>query len=165
MASVNKVIELYRDGKSIPDVALEVGLSRSTVRLHLAKANALRSRAEGIRLARAKLGSGLRGKHRTFTQAHCEAISKGRRDWAEANASGVSMKPSGYVEITRGEHKGRSVHVVAMERRIGRRLRPDEVVHHIDGDRSNNRDDNLALMTRAGHTKLHRREQRLAKGN
>jgi HNH endonuclease len=162
--SVNKVIGLYQSGKSIPDVAAAVGISRSTVRYHLAKASALRSRADGVRLAREKLGSGFRGKSRVFTPAHCQAISDGRNKWAEENAIGTSNKQSGYVEITRGEHKGRSVHVVIMEQRIGRRLKPDEVVHHIDGNRSNNSDDNLALMTRAAHTRLHQREKRFTKG-
>ena len=48
-----------------------------------------------------------------------------------------------------------------MERRLGRRLRPDEHVYHIDGDRLNNDENNLALVTRSGHARLHRREERI----
>ena len=160
--SVNKVIliDLYCQGRSIPDVAAETGKSPSTVRHHLKAAGVLRSRAEGIRLARHKLGSGMRGKARSFTDAHRLAISRARLD---ADAKGVSTKSSGYVEYTRGENKGRSEHVITMERRIGRRILPDEVVHHVDGNRSNNHINNLALMTRAAHARLHRREERLAR--
>jgi hypothetical protein len=49
-----------------------------------------------------------------------------------------------------------------MESRLGRPLREDEQVHHIDRDRSNNSDDNLALVTRAGHGRLHRFEDSLS---
>lgn len=164
--SLNKVmlIDLYRQGKSIPDVASTVGAALSTVRYHLKAAGVLRSRADGVRTARHKLGCAWRGKTRDFSDEHRANISAARVAWAEKNARGTSAKQSGYVEFTRGENKGRSEHVVAMEARIGRRLRADEVVHHIDGDRSNNNIDNLALMTRAAHTRLHRREQRLSQG-
>jgi HNH endonuclease len=163
--SVNKVIiDLYRSGKSIPDVSHVVGKSRSAVRYHLAKADVLRTKAEGIRLVSEKLGSGMRGKKRTFSPAHREAMSASALSRADKFAAGISQKPNGYIEITRGENKGRSVHVTTMENRIGRRINHDEVVHHIDGDRANNSIDNLALMTRAAHMRLHRREQKLSKG-
>lgn len=160
------LISDYQSGMSLPTVADRYGISASTARYHVKKAGALRSRAEAVRLAasQGRLGAGLRGKKRIFSTAHRAAISAHRKAWGEENAAGMSVKPSGYVEHTRGPNKGRSVHVVSMEQRIGRRLKFDEVVHHIDGDRSNNADNNLALMTRAAHTRLHRREQRLAKG-
>ena len=52
-------------------------------------------------------------------------------------------------------NKYRSVHVVAMEKNIGRKLNSNEVVHHIDGNKSNNDLSNLALMTRSEHARLH----------
>ena len=48
-----------------------------------------------------------------------------------------------------------------MESFIGRKLKNTEVVHHIDGDSTNNDIDNLALMTAAAHTRLHRYEDYL----
>lgn len=164
MSSADVIVEMYRSGASIPVVAEQVGKSRSTVRHHLKKAGVLRSRADGVRLAaeQGRVGAGHRGKNRQFSEQHRQNIAKARRAWGEANAVGVTLKADGYVEYTRGEHKGRGVHVVKMEERIGRRLRVDECVHHIDGDRANNDDDNLALMTRAAHSRLHRREDELA---
>lgn len=47
-------------------------------------------------------------------------------------------------------------HVRIMELQIGRRIRSDECVHHIDGDRSNNTPSNLALMDRAARSREHR---------
>lgn len=158
--SVNKVIivDLYLSGLSLTQVAEKLGISCSTVRHHVKKAGVLRSRTEGIHLAaeQGRLGSGYRGKKRDFTPLHCENISKGRKAWGEKNAKGTSVKPSGYVEYTTGPNKGRLAHVVEMEARIGRRLRDDEHVHHIDGDRSNNSLNNLALVTRSAHARLHR---------
>lgn len=161
---ITDLIEMYCGGASIPQIADQVGLSRSTVRYHLQRAGVLRSRTEAVRLAadQGRLGSGLRGKSVEFSDERRSNISRGREKWAEANSVGVSVKPDGYVEFTRGEHKGRSLHVVKMEERIGRPLRDDECVHHIDGDRGNNDDDNLALVTRSGHTRLHRHEDALA---
>lgn len=160
--SVNKVIDLYRAGRSIPEVAELTGVSRSTVRYHVAKAGALRSRAEGVRLSAPKISAAHKGRKRAFSNSHCQAISEARNRWAEGNSAGVSEKSSGYIEYTRGPNKGRSVHVVKMEERLGRRILPDEVVHHIDGDRSNNDINNLALMTRVAHSRLHRREDELS---
>lgn len=165
MASINKVIEdAYLSGKSIPDLEGEFGIPRSTLRHRLKKAGILRSRSDAIRLAKPKLGSGLRGKRRTFSPAHRCAIRASAIARATQSAVGFSTKADGYVEYTRGENKGRGVHVVAMEERLGRRIRDDECIHHIDGNPSNNDIDNLALMTRSAHASLHARERLIAKG-
>jgi len=165
--SVNKVVvDKYGVGMlSIPQVSAATGLPKSRVRKILIEEGVvLRTRTDGIRLRREVLGQHLKGKTREFTDAWRANISKGRGKWADDNAVGTTLKPSGYIEYTRGPNKGRSVHVVLMEERLGRRIHGDEVVHHIDGDRSNNAENNLSLMTRSAHTRLHRREQRLSKG-
>jgi hypothetical protein len=151
-------IELYELGMSIPEVHQATGIPLSTLRYRFAKAGVLRSRSDGVRRAakKGKLGGGNRGKSVEFSQSHKDNISAARLAWGDRNAKGISLKPNGYVEYTRGKHKGRSVHVVSMEKRIGRRLRPDECVHHIDQNRSNNNDNNLALMTKSGHARHHR---------
>lgn len=164
MASVNKVIinedilrRLYVDElKSIPAVSQAIGASKSTVRARLRGLNLLRNRGDGIRLAasQGKL-SHLKGCTRVFTPEWKANLAASMRLSGEARAKGVSLKPNGYLEITRGEHKGRAVHVVKMERRIGRRLLRNEVVHHIDEQKQNNDSLNLQLMTRSEHAYHH----------
>ena len=51
------------------------------------------------------------------------------------------------------------VHRYVMEQYLDRKLRPDEVVHHIDGNKLNNNIENLKIMTRGEHSKLHRLEE------
>jgi hypothetical protein len=46
-------------------------------------------------------------------------------------------------------------HRLVVSNIMGRPLRPDEVVHHIDGNKKNNTPINLRLMTNSEHVKLH----------
>ena len=61
---------------------------------------------------------------------------------------------SGYKTITR-EGKSRPAHDVLIEEILGRPLADNEVVHHIDGNKNNNDPENLQVMDRAEHTRLH----------
>jgi DNA-binding transcriptional regulator YiaG len=46
-------------------------------------------------------------------------------------------------------------HRYIMEKHLGRKLTRNEVVHHIDEDKTNNILSNLQLMTREEHTRFH----------
>lgn len=161
MASVNKWIgiELYDKGKSIPQVSNETGVPASTVRDRLLKAGVLRGRGDAIRLA-ASQGRWSHGKggRRIISESHRESIVISNKSRNRDCCAGVSIKPNGYVEITTGENKGRGQHIVVMEKIIGRKVLPNEVVHHIDHNRKNNDPENLVLMTRSDHARLHAEE-------
>lgn len=58
-----------------------------------------------------------------------------------------------------GKRYGRPEHRVVMEAVIGRPLRSDEFVHHIDGNKRNNAIENLQIMTPAEHTRLHAKQR------
>ena len=48
------------------------------------------------------------------------------------------------------------LHRVIVENELGRLLSDDEVVHHINEDKLDNRIENLQVMSKAEHTRLHR---------
>lgn len=52
-------------------------------------------------------------------------------------------------------------HRLVAERMLGRLLRQDEVCHHVNHQRLDNRPENLVAMTRSDHMRLHRAERAL----
>lgn len=61
----------------------------------------------------------------------------------------------GYVMVPgKGQLRLREHRVIA-ETMLGRPLRADEVVHHINGVRDDNRPENLKVMSRSAHSRLH----------
>lgn len=52
-------------------------------------------------------------------------------------------------------------HIFVMETHLGRGLKKGEVVHHIDGDKTNNSIENLYLTHVAEHNKLHAASEKL----
>lgn len=78
---------------------------------------------------------------------------------------GRSRASSGYILIRVGadhhlaDTRGYAYeHRLVAEKKIGRRLRPGELVHHIDGNKENNDPENLDVMkSRADHRREHRK--------
>lgn len=139
---------------SIPDISKKTGISLSTVRNRLLKHGVkLRSRTEGIRLNPEKLGHP--GIKREFSIDWKNNMSTSKSAYWNGKSKGFSLKPSGYYEITQGCQKGRLVHDVIAEEKIGRKLLPTEVAHHINEVKTDNRPENIQVMTRSEHSKHH----------
>jgi len=66
----------------------------------------------------------------------------------------VASVHEGYVFIWH-EGERRREHQVVAEAMIGRPLRPDEEVHHVNEIRSDNAPENLQVLTKSEHMRLH----------
>ena len=73
-----------------------------------------------------------------------------------------SISRAGYIQLgwAAGHQPGETVleHRAVMERKLGRLLHTDEVVHHINGVKTDNRLENLRLMSRTSHLSLHKQK-------
>jgi len=75
----------------------------------------------------------------------------------EKHHNWIGQVDDGYGYLTcLKDGKRQFVHRIVMAEALGlKELPPNLDVHHIDGDTKNNKLDNLALVTRAGHQKIH----------
>lgn len=71
---------------------------------------------------------------------------------------GGSQNKQGYICIWRNG-KLTKEHIILMEEKIGKKLTKDEVVHHINEIKNDNRIENLMLLTRSQHIILHRKNK------
>lgn len=93
---------------------------------------------------------------------HKGAMRKGQKTGPQHGRQYVRRQDKdGYIRVYAGNHPfadGRLMileHVAVMEVKIGRRLSPGEVVHHKNHQREDNRLENLEIMTRSAHCKIH----------
>jgi len=108
---------------------------------------------------------------RSLSEARLVALRHGRldqsRDKNHAWKGGrTTSGKGGYVWIKlRGHPRANTSgyvreHILILEEKIGRSLLPNEVCHHIDGDVTNNKPENLEVMTNSTHTSLHRQTRK-----
>ena len=93
---------------------------------------------------------------RKFCNRNCyHSYSKGENhhNWT----GGIKTRPDGYLRYS---SNGKYMHRVLMETHLGRKLLETEHVHHIDGDKSNNDNKNLLIVTNSEHRKLEVKKQK-----
>lgn len=71
-----------------------------------------------------------------------------------------SWLENGYRVIYTSDGKGIKEHRKVMEEYLGRELKKSEAVHHINGNKEDNRIENLMIMTHSEHSKLHREKDK-----
>lgn len=111
-------------------------------------------------------------KHQKKTcSIRCRGMAHSLHQRGENNPQwkGGKFDEDGYVSVYAPDHPSASQrrmfeHRLIMENAIGRYLRQEEVVHHRNGNRNDNRIENLELLTRREHSLRHYIEDWKMKG-
>lgn len=160
MAAHAKLLALI-EGHGIDHLTLEqlgqmCGVSRERVRQLLKRLGLTKTRLVGHPptlprpLCACGCGQRCRSRQSRFLGEHYHG--KANPAWR----GGRRLNTNGYVLIlAHGHHLADCdgyvfEHRLIAERKLGRRLNPKEVIHHIDGDRTNNKPDNLMVCASAG---------------
>lgn len=164
------LIKLYIDeGKSMHEISNLLNIAIGTVYNYCKK--------YGIETRNQKETFSFKGKK--HSEKVCEILSKTHKGKklteetknkiSEARKKGgighKKKRKDGYICIFFPDHPRSTKegyimeHVLVMEALIGRHLNPEEVVHHINRKRDDNRKENLKLMTFKEHASLHMKER------
>ena len=82
--------------------------------------------------------------------------SHGCRVRGRRRARAWNPDSSPYKRVNR-DGRTTGLHRAVIEESLGRRLSSDEVVHHVNGDKTDNRAENLIVMSPTAHSQLHTR--------
>ena len=111
-----------------------------------------------------KLKRGFYCSKKCFAISQIGTINKKRSGKNHPNWKGGRRKEMGYIRIYKPNHpfcsnKLVQEHRLLMEKSLGRYLQSNEVVHHKNNIKYDNRLENLLLMNKSTHMSLHRKYQ------
>lgn len=172
-----RMCESYESGMTIKQIAESAGVCVGTVFNILKKTNCI-MRKSGIRKGTKLPKEWVEHSANSRRGGHKSIISRMRlSETKKCHFNGMNgyghtkLHSSGYMMAYVPDHPRAPAegyiheHVVIMERAIGRYLEPNEVVHHINGNKTDNRIENLKLMTRSEHSRMHILERQAKRRN
>ena len=118
-----EAIALYQSGVGVPTIAKRLGVTNHAIYVRLQRAGIAR-------------------------RQHVYPVRNGAANTAWKGGRHLSR---GYVMILVGPKQYRQEHRVVVEASIGRPLKDHEIVHHLNGVRTDNRIENLVITTRPQH--------------
>ena len=132
----------YKNGETLDQIANRLQCSRQRIARWMEYWNmSRRNSMEAMKLRRIQLGE-TRGPN-----------WKGGSWYVRSSKTWFSYAP---YHPKRRHNGGVPTHLLIAEKRIGRYLLSNEIVHHLNADRDNNSPENLCVMTRSEHMILHR---------
>lgn len=99
-------------------------------------------------------------KHRFQRRRYCSIPCANKAPRYRRPAKPLRLGTGGRMYITCRDGSEVAYYRALVEAEIGRHLRTDEVVHHLNGDPTDDRIENLALTTPADHIEMHREDLR-----
>ena len=132
-----EVVISYRAGLSVRECAKKYNTTKGYIDPFLRKIGILRSCKEGLRL------SYLNGKRSLKNHPKWKGGRRIERGYVVVNFGTIN-----------GKHNVQFEHRLIVEKVLGRKLKKGEVVHHINGDKSDNRNCNLLVCSAGYHNAL-----------
>lgn len=154
-----ELLQEYKNLKSTLKIAKKYGVSKKTVLVWMRNYDlSRRERKIDSRIVEAiKLGYSSTEISKKFSCSQSWVLKIANKfdlDLKNHYHKGYSITHHGYKTIFLNGKKVREHRLIA-EKSFGIKLKNNQVVHHIDGDKLNNSPDNLEVMTLAEHTSLH----------
>lgn len=157
---------------SMNEISKKTGIAVGTVFNYLKKYN-IKAKPKMTERTKKKISESQKGKPSPRKGTHLSAETKLKISLAHKNKysnpsefGGHKKKRSdGYIKVYCPDHPMATKdgyvmeHILVMEKKIGRYITRDEVVHHKNKIRDDNRIENLELMLFTDHSRLHLKER------
>jgi len=162
----NTISKEYDNGMTTYQLGKKYNVHPTTIGNNIKQFNVLRIPGKYIRSDNQKRMISLANKGRKRTPEHLKIIKNILSKFNQAGNKNIQWKGGiaddgrGYKLIYLSPRKYKLEHRLVIEKQIGRELHSWEIIHHINENRSDNRIENLRIVTRTEHRKLHKKEHK-----